>query len=89
MWYSLEVIKENILVAVPALDITESIIDNYNYAETSELKTWALQKRESGSNLCGYVVWLETILIIMDINGIILWRRLTKNRIWIILFTKH
>lgn len=48
--------KRKHLVTVPALGITESITDNYTYAETSECRTWALQKRESRSNLCGYVV---------------------------------
>lgn len=42
MWYTLEVMKKNILVTVPELGITESIIDNYSQVETTELRTLAL-----------------------------------------------
>ena len=42
MWYSLEVVEENILVAVPELGITRPVMGIYSHIETAELRTVAL-----------------------------------------------
>ena len=64
MWYSLEVIEENILVAIPELGITRLVMGIYNHVETAELRTLALYKNniKSESNLCKYVTWFDVFL---------------------------
>lgn len=65
-------------MTVPTLEITELIMDNYSYVETSELRTSALQKSESESNLCGYVAGFEAIRIMT--HDFTLWKMLGEKK---------